>query len=459
MSERYVDHVLTKINRRNRKFGDEWPSSDSEDPDYSPDQSSKNTHDSESGGSTDVEEDKCHSVKVTLKRKRTSTARTSSHMKDLDHGSNTDLHRTAGTLLSHVKNNKCHKKSAKRGKIANPNKTKKSTFSTGCSTHSDNTSSVECPHLPPELWLKVFQSVVRNAGPLPFLCRAAKVCRSWHQLCSHPSLWYIVDLSYGWIKSTDATLLWLSQHRLAHCREISLAGWKKLTNSAFVEFCQNSPDLCSVNLSMCGKLTSLAVTALARNCSHLKDLDLSSVSADAVSAQALKQITEKLGPSLKSLVLSGNCFKGFNSVLNSLMDHCVCLERLDLSNCIFSTGALTLNIERLQTSCPSLQILQLTGCQVWAPQVSQQVQEKAPGFTKLMQLGCSLSANDIFKRLLHNAKQLKTLDVRRSVSILPKTLLECAACDVEELFLSESSIINYPEMLEHLFIKILLFWL
>lgn len=41
--------------------------------------------------------------------------------------------------------------------------------------------------------------------------------------------------------------------------------------------------------------------------------------ADAVSAQALKQITEKLGPSLKSLVLSGNCFKGFNSVLNSLM--------------------------------------------------------------------------------------------------------------------------------------------
>lgn len=114
---------------------------------------------------------RCHSVKVTLKRKRTSTARASSHMKDLDHGSNTDLHRTAGTLLSHVKNNKCHKKSAKRGKIANPNKTKKSTFSTGCSTHSDNTSSVECPHLPPELWLKVFQSVVRNAGPLPFLCR------------------------------------------------------------------------------------------------------------------------------------------------------------------------------------------------------------------------------------------------------------------------------------------------
>lgn len=59
----------------------------------------------------------------------------------------------------------------------------------------------------------------------------------------------------------------------------------------------------------------------------------------------------------------------------------------------------------------------------------------------------------LISRLLHNAKQLKTLDVRRSVSILPKTLLECAACDVEELFLSESSIINYPEMLEHLFIK------
>lgn len=32
-----------------------------------------------------------------------------------------------------------------------------------------NASSVK--HLPPELWLKIFQAVLYDSGPLPFLCR------------------------------------------------------------------------------------------------------------------------------------------------------------------------------------------------------------------------------------------------------------------------------------------------
>ena len=47
--------------------------------------------------------------------------------------------------------------------------------------------------------------------------------------------------------------------------------------------------------------------------------------ADAVSCQSLKQVAEKLGASLTSLVLAGNSLTAFHLVLNVIMvSDCFC---------------------------------------------------------------------------------------------------------------------------------------
>ncbi|XP_069738138.1 F-box/LRR-repeat protein 6 [Phaenicophaeus curvirostris] len=48
--------------------------------------------------------------------------------------------------------------------------------------------------LPPELLARVFQEVVGREGALPFLCRAARVCRLWRAAASAPHLWGRVSL-------------------------------------------------------------------------------------------------------------------------------------------------------------------------------------------------------------------------------------------------------------------------
>jgi hypothetical protein len=40
-----------------------------------------------------------------------------------------------------------------------------------------------------------------------------------------------MDLSFGWIKSTDRTVQWLSENRLSQCIELNLTSWKNLTNA------------------------------------------------------------------------------------------------------------------------------------------------------------------------------------------------------------------------------------
>ena len=64
-----------------------------------------------------------------------------------------------------------------------------------------------------------------------FISRASRMCTLWRDTTLHSSLWSQVDLSYGWIKTTEQTLAWLAENRLSRCREINLSTWKNLTNT------------------------------------------------------------------------------------------------------------------------------------------------------------------------------------------------------------------------------------
>nr|KAG5710608.1 hypothetical protein BaRGS_013254 [Batillaria attramentaria] len=259
-------------------------------------------------------------------------------------------------------------------------------------------------------------------------------------MASHPTLWHKVDLSYGWIKSTDQTLQWLAQHRLSQCREISLSGWKNVTNNAVKELSEHCPQLESVNVSHCAKLTSVAVSALADNCHSLRELDLSFIPSDGVSTQTLKKIAEQLGATLTSLNVAGNNLKGFHLALNSIMEHCTHLEMLDISNSKFSTDFLMLNVEKLHVCCPSLRILRLANCKVRGTQVSQRVQ------LYLSQSSITRYSDSLEAIALKWRHSLKVLDLAWTSPVSDHldnaitALTQFAACPLEQLNLAGTTV-------------------
>ena len=75
------------------------------------------------------------------------------------------------------------------------------------------------------------------------------MCRLWKDVAEQASLWLNVDLSYGWVKSTEATLSWLCHNRLTHVRELNLTSWKELNNEwlKVIEFSHEERKLSKLN--------------------------------------------------------------------------------------------------------------------------------------------------------------------------------------------------------------------
>lgn len=99
------------------------------------------------------------------------------------------------------------------------------------------------------------------------------MCSHWRDLAEHPSLWRKVDLSYGWIKAKEETLRKLCDNRLSHCEDINLSNWTLSNGLRLVA--QNCRFLQCINLSQCKKLNADGVSALADNCTQLRDIDVS----------------------------------------------------------------------------------------------------------------------------------------------------------------------------------------
>ncbi|XP_076455125.1 F-box/LRR-repeat protein 6-like isoform X2 [Babylonia areolata] len=438
--------ILFKFN------GENWPSSDSEDTDYEPGQE-LSCRDSDDSLSSDLNDEAPSSSRRTCQRAGGSSNSNNAH-----------------SVQKLSRKRRRPQKSSKSKSIKLAETSPLNTRATGVAkadkalngSKSGAVPNTPVGRLPMELWLKIFHFVVRRHGALPFLCRAARVCREWYDLARVASLWHKVDLSYGWIKSTDQTLKWLAQNNLSECKEINLSGWKNVTNEAFKKLCESCHDLEAVNLSHCRKLTSVSVSALASSCPKLRQLDLSFSSVDTMSVKSLKFLVDKVGSRLRELTLAGNLLTGFNVVLNAIMLKCQHLDTLDLSNCGFTTGYLVVNVEKLQQSCPSLRVLRLANCRVRSSQDS--VHCQGVGFVKLQQLSCAMPVymrddpsitdrgptDSLLVRLLHKAENVRLLDLRGCTNFNPtKSFLSESSpiTDLEELYLSRSSITRYVDCL------------
>ncbi|XP_033732270.1 F-box/LRR-repeat protein 6-like [Pecten maximus] len=335
-----------------------------------------------------------------------------------------------------------NKRSSKKVKISSSTTTKSSSDV----KPTKYEAAVSCSNLPSEIWLKIFQDVVRTSGSLPFLCRAARVCTLWRDLCTHQSLWRSVDLSYGWIKSTDRTLQWLCDNRLEHTQEISLSGWKNLTSASVKDLMVKCCDLTSINLSYCGKVNTDGWMSLANNCSGLSDID---VSFSSIQVPAVKVLVEKCGKNLRQLNVGGNNLTGFNSVLTALKK-CPNLQLLDVSNVRFSSDFMAFDIEKFQHACPKMRVLRLANSKFRAPEASRRIQNESPGFPDLEELslavhtakvGAGLAIHDNFyQRILKASCNLRLLDLRGLSQITTLGLASLPVTDLESLYLSMTSL-------------------
>lgn len=300
---------------------------------------------------------------------------------------------------------------------------------------------VVCARLPEEIWKYIFQIVIKDSGPLPFLCRASKVCKLWHNLASCPFLWKKVDLSFGWIRAKQNTLKWLVKERLSQCRDLNLTSWT-ITNDQLKMVLQNCVELRCANLAHCKKLSQDGFMALVDSCPNLEKLD---VSFTSINANAIKDIVTKHGPQLRELHIGGIYYFNFPALANSIFETCPCLEVLDVSNCQFSGDYVSIDVQKFQTGCPKLRVLRLGNSKFRLKKTN----EPLPGFEDLteLSLGCLDSTKSggintafVYDILIESSK-LKLLDLGGCCSMEDMTpLLGLPFTELEQLYLSNSPI-------------------
>nr|XP_054355267.1 F-box/LRR-repeat protein 6 isoform X6 [Pongo pygmaeus] len=206
--------------------------------------------------------------------------------------------------------------------------------------------------IPLEILVQIFGLLVAADGPMPFLGRAARVCRRWQEAASQPALWHTVTLSSplvgrpakGGVKAEKkllASLEWLMPNRFSQLQRLTLIHWK----SQLVGEC--CPRLTFLKLSGCHGVTADALVMLAKACCQLHSLDLQH--SMVLRLLNLMWLPKPPGrgaapgpgfPSLEELCLaSSTCNFVSNEVLGRLLHGSPNLRLLDLRGCARITPA------------------------------------------------------------------------------------------------------------------------
>ncbi|XP_033058069.1 F-box/LRR-repeat protein 6 isoform X7 [Trachypithecus francoisi] len=263
--------------------------------------------------------------------------------------------------------------------------------------------------IPLEILVRIFGLLVAADGPMPFLGRAARVCRRWQEAASQPALWHTVTLSSplagrpakGRVKAEKkllASLEWLMPNRFSQLQRLTLIHWKS----------QVHPVL---------KVESTAVVSFLEEAgSRMRKLWLTYSS----------QTTAILG------ALLGSC--------------CPQLQVLEVSTGINRNSIpLQLPVEALQKGCPQLQpgpcpqVLRLLNL-MWLPKPLGRGVAPGPGFPSLEELclassTCNFVSNEVLGRLLHGSPNLRLLDLRGCARITPAGLQDLPCGELEQLHL------------------------
>ncbi|XP_027260029.1 F-box/LRR-repeat protein 6 [Cricetulus griseus] len=301
--------------------------------------------------------------------------------------------------------------------------------------------------IPLEVLVYIFGLLVAAHGPMPFLSRAARVCRRWHEATSHPALWHTVTLSpmlvgrasKGNLKAEKkllASLEWLIPNRFSQLQRLTLIHWKSQVHPVLELVSKFCPRLTFLKLSDCHNVTADTLVMLAKACSELHSLDLHH---SMVESTAVVNFLEEAGSRMRKLWLTYS--SQTTAILGALLGSCCPqLQVLEVStgmNC--NSTPLQLPVEALQKGCPRLQVLRLLNL-IWLPKPCGRGVPQGPGFPNLEELclagsSCNFVSNEVLGRLLHCSPKLRLLDLRGCARITPSGLCDLPCQELEQLYL------------------------
>ncbi|VFV31881.1 Hypothetical predicted protein [Lynx pardinus] len=274
--------------------------------------------------------------------------------------------------------------------------------------------------IPLEILLQIFGLLVASDGPMPFLGRAARVCRRWHEAASQPALWHTVTLSpplAGRLaksgakaeKKLLASLEWLMPNRFSQLQRLTLIHWKSQVHPVLKLVSESCPRLTFLKLSDCHGVTPDTLVMLAKACPQLHSLD---IQHSMVESTAVVSFLEEAGPRMCKLWLTYS--SQTTAILGALLGGC----------------------------CPQLRVLEVLRLLnlTWLPKPSGRVVTPGPGFPSLEELclagsSCNFVSNEALGRLLHDSPNLRLLDLRGCARITPGGLHDLPCQDLEQLHL------------------------
>ncbi|XP_070320466.1 F-box/LRR-repeat protein 6 isoform X1 [Odocoileus virginianus] len=295
--------------------------------------------------------------------------------------------------------------------------------------------------VPLEILLQIFGLLVAADGPIPFLGRAARVCRRWNEAASQPALWHTLTLSPPLAgrpaksgakaeKKLLSSLEWLMPNRFSQLQRLTLIHWKSQLVS------ESCPRLTFLKLSDCHGVTLEALIMLAKACPQLHSLD---IQHSMVKSTAVVSFLEEAGPRMRKLWLTYN--PQTTAILGALLGSCCPqLQVLEVSTGLsHNITPFQLPVEALQKGCPQLQVLRLLNL-TWLPKPSGRVITPGPGFPSLEELclassTCNFVSNEVLGRLLHGSPHLRLLDLRGCARITPAGLHDLPCQKLEQLYL------------------------
>ncbi|XP_021531696.1 F-box/LRR-repeat protein 6 isoform X1 [Aotus nancymaae] len=301
--------------------------------------------------------------------------------------------------------------------------------------------------IPLEILVQIFRLLVAADGPMPFLGRAARVCRRWQEAASQPALWHTVTLSpplasrpaNGRVKAEKkllASLEWLMPSRFSQLQRLTLIHWKSQVHPVLKLVGESCPRLTFLKLSGCHGVTADALVMLAKACCQLHSLDLQH---SMVESTAVVSFLEEAGPRMRKLWLTYS--SQTTAILGALLASCCPqLQLLEVSSDISRNSIpLQLPVEALQKACPQLQVLRLLNL-TWLPKPPGRGAAPGPGFPSLEELclassTCNFVSNEVLGRLLHGSPKLRLLDLRGCGRITPAGLQDLPCRELEQLHL------------------------
>ncbi|XP_057388045.1 F-box/LRR-repeat protein 6 isoform X11 [Balaenoptera acutorostrata] len=298
--------------------------------------------------------------------------------------------------------------------------------------------------IPLEILLQIFGLLVAADGPIPFLGRAARVCRRWHEAASQPALWHTLTLSPPLAgrpaksgtkteKKLLASLEWLMPSRFSQLQRLTLIHWKSQVHPVLKLVSESCPRLTFLKLSDCHGVTPDTLIMLAKACPQLHSLDIQ---------HSMVSPGVPRGPKEAWAELTGASVLGLQVESTAVVGHGWAGAELGAEPGTARPPTLCSPPPLQGSCCPQLQLLEVLRLLnlTWLPKPSGRAMTPGPGFPRLEELclassTCNFVSNEVLDRLLHGSPHLRLLDLRGCARITPAGLHDLPCQELEQLHL------------------------